>query len=121
MSLTLLAHGSPDPRHARDVGSLVGRLKVAGVQTSAAYLDHHGPSSAQGVGSALVFLQKLGELAQHAGGHGDVALRHIDACGRRERADDGQEGGRGQTGCFVGQGVDDGRLLGRHGLSHETE
>ncbi|MGB7983398.1 MAG: CbiX/SirB N-terminal domain-containing protein [Candidatus Nanopelagicales bacterium] len=47
MSLTLLAHGSPDSRHARDVGSLAGRLKVAGVPTSVAYLDHHGPTPAQ--------------------------------------------------------------------------
>ncbi len=47
MALTLLAHGSPDARHARDVGSLAGRLKVAGVPTSVAYLDHHAPSPAQ--------------------------------------------------------------------------
>ncbi len=47
MSLTLLAHGSPDLRHARDVGSLAGRLKLAGVPTSVAYLDHHAPSPAQ--------------------------------------------------------------------------
>jgi sirohydrochlorin ferrochelatase len=46
MSLTLLAHGSPDPRHARDVTSLAGRLKVAGIDTRAAYLDHHEPSPA---------------------------------------------------------------------------
>lgn len=47
MSLTLLAHGSPDPRHARDVTSLAGRLKVAGIATDEAYLDHHEPSPAQ--------------------------------------------------------------------------
>ncbi|MNV43355.1 hypothetical protein D3C71_1350660 [compost metagenome] len=100
----------------RDGRTDVGQLDDVGVG-----LQRFLAQLGQGVGSALVFLQKLGKLAQHAGGHGDVALRHIDACGRRERADDGQEGGRGQTGCFVGQGVDDGRLLGRHGLSHETE
>jgi sirohydrochlorin ferrochelatase len=44
MSLTLLAHGSPDPRHARDVAELSGRLKVAGIPTQVAYLDHHAPS-----------------------------------------------------------------------------
>ena len=44
MALTLLAHGSPDPRHARSVASLVGRLNVAGISTGAAYLDHHEPS-----------------------------------------------------------------------------
>jgi sirohydrochlorin ferrochelatase len=47
MSLTLLAHGSPDPRHARDVASLAGRLKVAGIATRVAYLDHHAPSPAE--------------------------------------------------------------------------
>jgi sirohydrochlorin ferrochelatase len=47
MTLTLLAHGSPDPRHCRDVAALAGRLKVAGIATSAAYLDHHDPSPAQ--------------------------------------------------------------------------
>lgn len=47
MALTLLAHGSPDPRHARDVASLAGRLKVAGIAAEAAYLDHHEPGPAQ--------------------------------------------------------------------------
>lgn len=40
MTLTLLSHGSPDPRHSRDVGSLVGRLTVAGIRARATYLDH---------------------------------------------------------------------------------
>ncbi len=43
MSLTLLAHGSPDPRHARSVSGLAGRLKVKGTAAQVAYLDHHGP------------------------------------------------------------------------------
>jgi sirohydrochlorin ferrochelatase len=47
MALTLLAHGSPDPRHARDVASLAGRLKVAGIATNVAYLDHHAPSATE--------------------------------------------------------------------------
>jgi sirohydrochlorin ferrochelatase len=47
MTLTLLAHGSPDPRHARDVASLSGRLQVAGVPSRAAYLDHNEPAAAQ--------------------------------------------------------------------------
>jgi sirohydrochlorin ferrochelatase len=46
MTLTLLAHGSPDPRHARDVASLSGRLTVAGMRSRAAYLDHDRPSPA---------------------------------------------------------------------------
>jgi sirohydrochlorin ferrochelatase len=53
MSLTLLAHGSPDPRHARDVASLAGRLKVAGIATRVAYLDHHAPSPAEAARSWL--------------------------------------------------------------------
>lgn len=40
MHLTVLAHGSPDPRHARDVGALVARLEDAGSPAAAAYLDH---------------------------------------------------------------------------------
>jgi sirohydrochlorin ferrochelatase len=44
MTLTLLAHGSPDPRHARDVAALSGRLQVAGLRSRAAYLDHDDPS-----------------------------------------------------------------------------
>ena len=47
MTLTLLAHGSPDPRHARDVAALSARLEVAGVATQVAYLDHDVPGPAQ--------------------------------------------------------------------------
>lgn len=42
MHLTVLAHGSPDPRHARDVGALVARLERSGTPAAAAYLDHDG-------------------------------------------------------------------------------
>lgn len=42
--LTLLAHGSPDPRHARDIQSLTARLTAAGIPARSAYLDHHSPS-----------------------------------------------------------------------------
>lgn len=44
MSLTLLALGSPDPRHARDVTSLAARLALSGVRTEVAFLDHGQPS-----------------------------------------------------------------------------
>ena len=44
MSLTLLAHGSPDPRHAQGVAALSGRLKVAGIASTVSYLDHDRPS-----------------------------------------------------------------------------
>lgn len=47
MTLTLLAHGSPDPRHARDVAALSGRLKVAGLRSRVAFLDHNAPSPVQ--------------------------------------------------------------------------
>lgn len=47
MTLTLLAPGSADPRHARDVAGLSGRLKVAGIASQVAYLDKHEPSPAQ--------------------------------------------------------------------------
>ena len=46
MTLTLLAHGSPDPRHARDVAALTGRLRAFGVDARAAFLDHNAPSPA---------------------------------------------------------------------------
>jgi sirohydrochlorin ferrochelatase len=47
MTLTLLAHGSPDPRHARDVAALSGRLRSLGMPVGAAYLDHNAPGPAQ--------------------------------------------------------------------------
>lgn len=46
MTLTLLAHGSPDPRHSRDVSGLVARLRIAGISARAAYLDHTAPAPA---------------------------------------------------------------------------
>jgi len=54
-TLTLLAHGSPDPRHARDVSGLAARLAAAGVPAQVAYLDHHSPTpteAAQAVAEA---------------------------------------------------------------------
>lgn len=54
MTLTLLAHGSPDPRHARDVAALVGRIKLAGIAARAAYLDHTSPSPAEAARSMAV-------------------------------------------------------------------
>ena len=47
MRLTLLAHGSPDPRHSRDVAALITRLEAEGVEAGAAYLDHDSPSPAE--------------------------------------------------------------------------
>ena len=45
--MTLLAHGSPDPRHARDVGALVARLASSGITAHAAFLDHNNPRPPQ--------------------------------------------------------------------------
>ena len=47
MRLTLLAHGSPDPRHAHDVGLLAARLHSAGIEAGPAYLDHDAPTPTQ--------------------------------------------------------------------------
>jgi len=44
MTLTLLAHGSPDPRHARDVSGIAARLRLTDLDASVAYLDHDSPS-----------------------------------------------------------------------------
>lgn len=46
MTLTLLAHGSPDERHARDVHALASRLAAAGIPTQVAFLDHDAPTPA---------------------------------------------------------------------------
>lgn len=40
----LVAHGSPDPRHARTVSDLSERLTRRGVATEVAYLEHDQPS-----------------------------------------------------------------------------
>jgi len=43
--VVLLAHGSPDPRHTRDIAALAHRVAVAAphVVVHTAYLDHHPP------------------------------------------------------------------------------
>ncbi|MFN8098279.1 MAG: CbiX/SirB N-terminal domain-containing protein [Dermatophilaceae bacterium] len=54
LHVVLLAHGSPDPRHGRDVARLasaVGRRFAMPVHL--AYLDHHGPS-VTGAGAPLM-------------------------------------------------------------------
>ncbi|MNV72568.1 hypothetical protein D3C71_1656670 [compost metagenome] len=65
----------------------------------------------------LLVGQEVGELAQDTACDRDVAGFDIDTCGRREGAHDGQERAGGQTRRFIGQGVDDGGLLGAHLLS----
>jgi sirohydrochlorin ferrochelatase len=58
--IVLLAHGSPDPRHARGVAALADRVKllVPTRPVHTAYLDHHSPSP--------------GEAAEHLGAHAVV-------------------------------------------------
>lgn len=46
MDITLLAPGSPDTRHERDMQLVSGRLKVAGHNARACYLDHCAPRPA---------------------------------------------------------------------------
>jgi sirohydrochlorin ferrochelatase len=52
--IVLLAHGSPDPRHASGVEALARRVRAAahgrGVHT--AYLDHHAPTPAEAAAQA---------------------------------------------------------------------
>ncbi len=44
MDVTMLAPGSPDPRHERDIRFLAGRLKVAGTPTRVTFLEHNAPA-----------------------------------------------------------------------------
>ncbi|HNQ08083.1 MAG TPA: CbiX/SirB N-terminal domain-containing protein [Tetrasphaera sp.] len=45
-TIVLLAHGSPDPRHAHGIEALAARVAVLdpGREVRIAYLDHHGPT-----------------------------------------------------------------------------
>ena len=58
--IVLLAHGSPDPRHARGVETLAGHVRalVPARPVHLAYLDHHAPSPTDAAadvrGSAVV-------------------------------------------------------------------
>jgi sirohydrochlorin ferrochelatase len=45
MTVTLLAAGSTDPRHEHEVRLLAGRLKVSGMSTGVAFLEHTQPTA----------------------------------------------------------------------------
>lgn len=46
--VVLLAHGSPDPRHADDLGALESAVRArVGGGVRLAFLDHHGPTIAE--------------------------------------------------------------------------
>jgi sirohydrochlorin ferrochelatase len=69
--IVLLAHGSPDPRHARGVECLAGNVRTLaprrGVHT--AYLDHHAPTprdAAAALGASAVVVPVLLTPAHHA-------------------------------------------------------
>ncbi|MDT4821674.1 hypothetical protein FQZ97_548590 [compost metagenome] len=96
----------------RHRGADVGQLDDVGFR-----LERELAQLGQVVGHLLVVAQELGELAQDAGGHRDVARRHVDAGRSREGAHDGQEGVGRQQGRLVGEGVDDGGLLRAHALA----
>lgn len=51
--IVLLAHGSPDPRHARGVEQLATHVRdlAPGRAVHTAYLDHHSPSPGEAAGS----------------------------------------------------------------------
>jgi sirohydrochlorin ferrochelatase len=44
MTVVLLAHGSPDPRHGEAVVGQAAILRALGVEAVVAFLDHQGPS-----------------------------------------------------------------------------
>ena len=96
-----LRHRRADVRQLDDVG--VGQLSQPA-------------EFGQVVGHALVFGQVIGKLGEDACRHRDVTGLDVDARRLGEGPNDRQEGvGRKQR-RFVGQRVDDGRLLGAHAL-----
>jgi sirohydrochlorin ferrochelatase len=69
--IVLLAHGSPDPRHARGVEALASRVRDLdpGRPVHTAYLDHHPPSpsdTAGALGTHAVVVPVLLTPAYHA-------------------------------------------------------
>ena len=51
--IILLAHGSPDPRHATGIAALATRVAAVGeAAVHVAYLDHHGPTPADAARAA---------------------------------------------------------------------
>ncbi len=69
--IVLLAHGSPDPRHARGVETLADHVRTLAPDrpVHTAYLDHHAPSpseTAAELGSRAVVVPVLLTPAYHA-------------------------------------------------------
>lgn len=69
--IVLLAHGSPDPRHARGVEALADHVRTLAPHrpVHTAYLDHHAPTpqeTAAGLGTRAVVVPVLLTPAFHA-------------------------------------------------------
>ncbi|GAB3081624.1 MULTISPECIES: sirohydrochlorin chelatase [unclassified Phycicoccus] len=69
--IVLLAHGSPDPRHAKGVETLADHVRTLAPDrpVHTAYLDHHAPSPSQtaaGIGKHAVVVPVLLTPAYHA-------------------------------------------------------
>lgn len=72
MTVYLLAHGSPDRRHAEDVGRIAHRLGAALGEVRPCYLDHCAPTLAQAADTPGTVLPLLLSHGYHA--TVDVAL-----------------------------------------------
>lgn len=85
-AIVLLAHGSPDPRHASAVESITERVRriVGDRPVHTAYLDHHGPTVAEVAARAAggVLTPLLLTRATHIRDDVPVAAREMDALGR---------------------------------------
>ncbi|MDQ2757115.1 MAG: sirohydrochlorin chelatase [Actinomycetota bacterium] len=85
-AIVLLAHGSPDPRHASVVEAVTSRVReiVGERPVHTAYLDHHAPSATDvaAVASGGVLTPLLLTRATHIRDDVPVAARDMGALGR---------------------------------------
>jgi len=85
-AIVILAHGSPDPRHAAAVEAITSRVRelVGGRTVHTAYLDHHAPSvtDVAAVASGGVLAPLLLTRATHIRDDVPVAARDMEALGR---------------------------------------
>ena len=82
-------------------GGDVGELDDVGLG-----LEREGAEFGQGVGHALGGGKEVGENGEDAGGNGNVARLHGDACVLGKGLHDGQETVGGEGGSLVGDGVE---------------
>ncbi len=85
-AIVVLAHGSPDPRHAAAVETITRRVRelAGGRAVHTAYLDHHAPSvtDVAAVASGGVLTPLLLTRATHIRDDVPVAARDMEALGR---------------------------------------